>query len=148
MTHLTNITPDNIDQAIGIMLRPGQEKFVAPVVRSLADAFVHNTAWPRVIIDGGDVVGFVMGGFDPDNELDFFRCGIWRLNVAGQHQGRGYGRVAVQGIIDEARRRGEERLTVMWTPGEGSPQEFYLKVGFAPTGQEFHGQIVGEMFIN
>jgi diamine N-acetyltransferase len=34
---------------------------------------------------------------------------------------------------------------VLWVRGEGGPEEFYLKLGFRPTGQEFHGQIVGEL---
>ena len=148
MTELIPITPDNIDQAIRITLRPGQERFVAPVVNSLAEAFVHPVAWPRLVTDGGNVVGFVMGSFDPANELDFFRCGIWRLNIDGAQQGHGYGRFAVQGVIDEARRRGERRVTVLWVPGEEGPEDFYLKLGFSPTGQEFYGQVVGELFID
>jgi diamine N-acetyltransferase len=148
MTELTPITADNIDKAVGITLRPGQERFVAPVVQSLAEAYVHPVAWPRLVVDGGEAVGFVMGSFDPDNELDFFRCGIWRLNIDGDHQGRGYGRSAVQGVVDEARRRGERRVTVLWVPGDGGPEGFYLKLGFAPTGQEFYGQTVGELFID
>ena len=35
---------------------------------------------------GEQVVGFVMANFDPDNELEAFRCGIWRLNVAADAQ--------------------------------------------------------------
>jgi diamine N-acetyltransferase len=148
MTQLTTITADNIDQAVGITLRPGQEQFVAPVVQSLAEAYVHPAAWPRLVTNGDDAVGFVMGSFDPDNEIDFFRCGIWRLNISGEHQRRGYGRFAVQGVIDEARRRGEQRVTVLWIPGEDGPEDFYLKLGFTPTGQEFYGQTVGELFID
>jgi diamine N-acetyltransferase len=148
MTELVTITADNIGRAIAITLRPGQDQFVAPVVQSLAEAYVHRVAWPRLVTDGDEVVGFVMGPFDPDNELDFFRCGIWRLNVSSDHQRRGYGRFAVQGVIDEARRRGERRVTVLWIPGEGGPQDFYLGLGFNPTGQEFHGQTVGELFVD
>ncbi|MBI4933503.1 MAG: GNAT family N-acetyltransferase [Actinobacteria bacterium] len=148
MTQLTTITADNIDNAVGITLRPGQEQFVAPVVQSLAEAYVHPAAWPRLVTDGDDVVGFVMGSFDPDNEIDFFRCGIWRLNISGEHQGRGYGRFAVQGVIDEARRRGEQRVTVLWIPREDGPEDYYLNLGFTPTGPEFYGQTVGELFID
>jgi diamine N-acetyltransferase len=50
-------------------------------------------------------VGFVMGNFDPDNEISAFRAGIWRLNIVAGEQGRDYGRFAVEEIAAEARRR-------------------------------------------
>ncbi len=141
------ITPDNVADAMKLQVRPEQERFVAPVVMSLAEAYASlDTAWPRLIYDGDELVGFVMGGFDPDSELDFFRCGIWRLNVAAGHQRKGYGTFAVNAVVDEARRRGQRRVTVMWVPGEHGPEKFYLEFGFKPTGEEFHGQVVGEFY--
>ena len=47
-----------------------------------------------------------MGSFDPASQIDAFRAGIWRLNIAAGEQGRGYGRFAVDAIAAEARRRG------------------------------------------
>jgi len=44
---LAELNADNVDATIGLELRPGQGRFVAPVVRSLAEAYVHPTAWPR-----------------------------------------------------------------------------------------------------
>jgi diamine N-acetyltransferase len=142
---LAELTEDNIDAAIGLELRPGQERFVAPVVRSIAEAYVHPTAWPRVVVDGDQddqVVGFVMANFDPGNEQDEFRCGIWRLNVAAAAQGLGVGRFAVDAVAREARRRGQNRLTVLWEKGQDGPEGFYLKLGFVPTGELF-GEVVG-----
>src|SRR5690606_32804413 len=115
------------------------ERFVAPVVESIAQAYVTPTAWPRVIFDDDEVVGFVMGNFDPENELEAFRAGIWRLNVSADAQGRGVGRFAVDAIAAEARRRGVDRITVLWEPGEEGPEKFYRAVGFEPTGEELFG---------
>jgi diamine N-acetyltransferase len=143
---LAELTEDNIDAAIGLELRPGQERFVAPVVRSIAEAYVHPTAWPRVVLDDGRVVGFVMANFDPDNEQPAFRCGIWRLNVAGAAQGLGVGRFTVDAVAEEARRRGQTRLTVLWEKGPDGPEGFYLKLGFVPTGELF-GEVVGAKHI-
>jgi diamine N-acetyltransferase len=144
VTHLrlAELTADNIDAAIGLELRPGQERFVAPVVRSIAEAYVHPTAWPRVVFDGDQLAGFVMANFDPDNEQEAFRCGIWRLNVAAAAQGRGVGRFAVDAVAEEARRRGQARITVLWKRGPGGPEGFYLKLGFVATGELF-GDVVG-----
>jgi diamine N-acetyltransferase len=93
---LVELTPDNIRLACRIDVKPEQQKFVAPVVASIAEAYVHfGTAWPRLIMDDDRVVGFVLGNFDPDSEIDAFRAGIWRLNVAADEQGRGYGKYCI-----------------------------------------------------
>ena len=139
---VAELSPDNLRAAVTLALRPGQEKFVAPVVESIAEAYVNPTAWPRVVLDGDEVVGFVMANFDPDNELEDLRCGIWRLNVAGTAQGRGVGRFAVDTVAAEARRRGWSRITVLWEEGDGGPEEFYRKLGFVRTGELF-GETVG-----
>lgn len=145
---IETISPDNVIQACQLAVKPEQERYVTSVAISLAEAYANQqVAWPRVIYGGGNLVGFVMGGFDPDSDIDVFRCGIWRLNVAAEHQGRGYGRFGVQAVIDEARRRGERRVTVLWKPGEHSPEQFYLRLGFRPTGQVLEGQVAGELIL-
>jgi diamine N-acetyltransferase len=46
------------------------------------------------------------------------RSGLWRLNIAAEEQGRGYGRFAVTEVAEELRRRGTKTLHVTWHPGE------------------------------
>src|SRR5690554_6537373 len=98
---LVELTPDNLGAAVSITVSPEQTRFVAPVLNSIAEAYVNPTAWPRLILDGDDPVGFIMGNFDPDNELEPFRAGIWRLNVDAGAQGRGVGRFAVNAVAEE-----------------------------------------------
>lgn len=147
-SRLAKLTPDNVAAACRISVKPEQQKFVAPVVESIAEAYVHyDAAWPRLIMDDDRVVGFVMGGFNPDSEISAFRAGIWRLNIAAGEQGRGYGRFAVEAIAAEARRRGCQRITVLWIQGDGGPEGFYLRLGFTPTGEVLGGEIVGELML-
>lgn len=140
---LAPLTREVLPGLVELELKPGQERFVAPVLHSIAEAYVTPTAWPRVVLEGEEVLGFVMANFDPDNELVPFRCGIWRLNVADSAQGRGVGRFAVEQVAAEARRRGFEQMTVLWERGDGGPEEFYLRVGFEPTGEILFGEVVG-----
>ncbi|MEV7190633.1 GNAT family N-acetyltransferase [Streptomyces sp. NPDC093510] len=147
---LEEITPDNVEAAIQLKVRPDQEKFVSPVAKSLAEAYASpDVAWPRLIFDGEELVGFVMAflgvRFNPDAPGDRLRSGLWRLNVAAGHQGRGYGRFAVESVCEELRRRGDSVVTVTWTPGEGGPEGFYLGLGFRPTGEMSGDEVVGEM---
>ncbi|WP_042414070.1 GNAT family N-acetyltransferase [Streptacidiphilus anmyonensis] len=154
MTHvspwlrLEQVTAANVDAACALLVRPEQNGFVAPVVKSLAEAYVHGThAWPRLIFDRDQLVGFVMGSFDPSSPVEAFRCGIWRLNIAAEYQRRGYGRFAVAAICSEARSRGERRVSVLWLPGRDGPEYFYLNLGFRPTGEMIYGQVAAELLL-
>ncbi|MET7327471.1 GNAT family N-acetyltransferase [Nonomuraea sp. NPDC005650] len=143
---LVPVTPANIETAIAVKVRPEQEHFVSPVVKSLAEAYVHpNAAWPRLILDGGHPVGFLMAFFDLDwngKGVDF-RSGLWRLNVTADAQGRGVGRFAVESVAGEVRRRGGTQMYVTWEPGVGGPEGFYRKLGFQLTGEKSESQLVG-----
>ncbi|MER5753040.1 GNAT family N-acetyltransferase [Streptomyces sp. NPDC002088] len=144
---LEEITPANFDAATGLRVRPEQEYAVAPVMKSLAEAYVHpsGVAWPRLIVDGDRPVGFLMAFFDIDWRADgtLFRSGLWRLNIAAGEQGRGYGRFAVDSVTAEIRRRGGKELYVTWHRGPHGPEGFYLGLGFRTTGEESEGEVVG-----
>lgn len=132
--------------ALAVNVRPDQERFVAPVAKSLAEAYVQpQVAWPRLILDEDRPVGFLMAFLDIDwngKGLDF-RSGLWRLNVAAEAQGQGVGRFAVRAVAAEVRRRGGAQMYVTWEPGEGGPEDFYRKLGFQLTGEESGGEKVG-----
>ncbi|MEU6918274.1 GNAT family N-acetyltransferase [Streptomyces olindensis] len=143
---LEEITPANLDAALGIRVRPDQEHAVAPVVKSLAEAYVQpGVAWPRLIVDGDRPVGFLMAFLDIDwyEDGSVRRSGLWRLNIAAGEQGRGYGRFAVESVAEELRRRGTKEFYVSWHPGPDGPEGFYLGLGFRPNGETTEGETVG-----
>lgn len=145
---LEPIPPATIDAALGLRVHPHQERNVAPVSRSLAEAYAFGeAAWPRLIFDGDELVGFLMAFLDlPWNEEkdpSDRRSGLWRLNIAAAGQGKGYGRFAVEAVRDELRRRGERQLYVTWEPGADGPGAFYERLGFRTTGESSGGQVVG-----
>ncbi|HEY8590908.1 MAG TPA: GNAT family N-acetyltransferase [Naasia sp.] len=141
---LEELNAGNVVAANTLTLKPGQEQFVAPVSHSIAEAYVNpTTAWPRVVLEDGVVVGFIMGNFDPDADQEEFRSCIWRINVAADAQGHGVGTFAVQALAEEARSRGFDRLTVLWEPGEAGPEKFFLHVGFQPVRETQYGETLG-----
>ncbi|MFJ3794383.1 GNAT family N-acetyltransferase [Kitasatospora sp. NPDC090091] len=147
---LEPVTPATIDAALALKVRPDQERLVSPVVKSLAEAYVHgDSAWPRLIFDGDRLVGFVMAFFDitfyPDRPDDRPRSGLWRLNIAAEEQSGGYGRFAVEQVAAEIRRRGGRRVTVTYVPGDDGPAGFYARLGFRPTGELSGDQVVAEL---
>ena len=113
------VTHENVRAACTLKLRPDQEDLVAPVAWSLADAYtLPDIAWPRLIYDGDQVVGFTMAAFAREPWDRLFHSYLWRLNIGAEHQGKGYGRFAVEGVCAEALRRGQHRLTVCYHPGQ------------------------------
>ncbi|WP_438319479.1 GNAT family N-acetyltransferase (plasmid) [Streptomyces sp. HUAS TT3] len=145
---LEPVTAANFDAVCAVRVRPDQEHLVSPVVKSLAEAYVHGgVAWPRAVVDGDTVVGFVMAfldiAWDPERDPCDVRSGIWRLNIDAAHQAKGYGRFAVEAVAEELRRRGTSRAFVTWEPGPGTPEPFYRGLGFALTGETSGGQTVG-----
>ncbi|MFJ6126126.1 GNAT family N-acetyltransferase [Streptomyces griseoviridis] len=144
---LEEITPATLDAALAIRVRADQEHAVEPVAHSLAEAYVRpaGVAWPRLIIDDGRPVGFLMAFLDIDWRGDgtLFRSGLWRLNIDAREQGRGYGRFAVAAVADELRRRGTDEMYVTWHPGPEGPEGFYRALGFDRTDETSGGQPVG-----
>ncbi|KQW16839.1 MULTISPECIES: GNAT family N-acetyltransferase [Streptomyces] len=150
---LEEVTPGNFETATGIRVRPEQEFAVSPVMQSLAEAYVHpaGVAWPRLIVDGDRTVGFLMAFLDIDWRADggtVVRSGLWRLNIAADAQGQGYGRFAVESVADELRRRGTKELYVTWHEGDDGPAEFYLRLGFRRTGELSDGETVGVLSLD
>jgi diamine N-acetyltransferase len=131
---LREVTPVNVRVVclLSETLNPPRSYFVAPNAVSLAQALVTDKAWYRVIYAGEVPVGFLMLYDDPEEPAYF----LWRMMTAGPFQGRGYGKRAIELLADYVRTRpGAKELLVSYGQGEGSPEAFYRKVGFIPTGE-------------
>jgi len=143
---LEELSAKTIVAANGLMLRRGQEQFVTPPSYAIADSFLDpSTTWPRVVVDGETVVGFIRGNFDPEASQEEFRSCIWRVNVAATAQGTGVGRFAVEALAEEARGRGFERLYAIWEPGAEGPEKFFLATGFVIVGETQYGENIGAL---
>ena len=143
---LEELSAKTIVAANSLTLRRGQEQFVTPPSYAIADAALNpTTSWPRVVLEGDEVIGFIRGNFDPEAPEEQFRSCVWRVSVAGDAQGRGVGRFAVHALAEEARSRGFERLTAIWEPGDEGPEDFFLRVGFTIVGQTEYGENLGAL---
>ena len=80
------------------------------------------TPGARLVYDGDDLVGFMMAAFASGNPNPVYHSYLWRLNISGTRQGRGYGRFAVDGPGAEARRRGLPRVTVSFHAVDHGPE--------------------------
>ncbi len=144
--HLEPLSASTAVAANRLTLKPGQEQYATPVSHVETESTISpSAAWPRVVLDGDEVVGFIKGSFDEHETRPEFRCCIWQINVKASAQGHGVGRFAVHGLADEARSRGFERLTVIWEPGEQGPEAFFLHIGFTPVGETAFGETIGAL---
>ncbi|PZU40674.1 MAG: GNAT family N-acetyltransferase [Microbacterium sp.] len=143
---LVELSATTIVAVNNLSLKPGQEQFLAPVSYGIAATVADPaTTWQRVVVDGDEVVGFVSAGFDPDAPEEYFRSVLWRINVDADDQGRGVGRFAVEGLLEEARARGLDVVTVIYEAGEEGPEAFFRRVGFTPTGETEYGEVIAEI---
>lgn len=143
---LEELTAQTIVAARNLALKPGQEAFIAPETYVHAEQDLDPAgSWPRVIMNGDALVGYVMGTFDPDATEDFLKAALWRVHVEADAQGTGVGRFAVKALADEARRRGFTQITVVWGSGEAGPEKFFRAVGFEVVGETPYGENLGAL---
>lgn len=143
---LVELSASTIVAVNNLSLKPGQEQFLAPLSYGIAATVVNpQTTWQRVVLDGDQVVAFVSANFDPDEPEEHFRSVLWRINVDADDQGRGVGRFAVEGLVDEARNRSMDHVDVIYEAGEDGPEAFFRRVGFTPVGETEYGEVIAEI---
>lgn len=143
---IEELTAETISAANSLTLKPGQEAFLEPATYTSVEQQLDPAgSWPRVVRDGDQVVGYVMGTFDADAPEEWLRAAIWRINVAAEAQGSGVGRFAVEAFAEEARRRGFSRATVVWASGDAGPGAFFESVGFRVVGETPYGENLGAL---
>jgi diamine N-acetyltransferase len=134
---LREITQDSLRAVLDLSVAPEQEAFVATNARSIAEAHFEPRAWFRAVYADNAAVGFVMAYREPPTTF-----WIWRFMIDAAHQGKGYGRRALELLVDEARKDGVDEVKLSYVPGEHSPQAFYTRFGFVDTGEVEQGEIV------
>ena len=134
MIQFRAITEDNFDQIVQ-MKRPEGETFVAANVYSLAQAWLFRQAgdvYPFAIYEEDKLVGFMM----LDEDLEERCLVIWRILVAEENIGKGYGTEALRQVIHLARESGKYDFMILDCSREnGRAWHVYEKVGFYDTGE-------------
>lgn len=115
MLHLKPITKDNWIQAISIKVHEEQVNFVASNAVSLAQLnFLENFHAKGIYLEE-EMIGFTLFGIDEDDNEYW----IYRMMIDKKYQGKGFGKEAVQLIIDTIREIKEEHhqtITLSYEP--------------------------------
>lgn len=140
MIRLEKVTEKTFKAVLLLKTTSEQEKFVAPNVTSLAQAWLYyDVAIPLAILDNDTVVGFLMLDWDEDERT----VGIWRFMIAAEHQGKGYGRAALSEALRMIREAGKFDLVHLdIVPGNAVARDLYCSLGFRENGKIEEGEIV------
>ncbi len=147
MVTLRKITGENLWEIVALQVEEEQRTFVAPNMQSLAEAYVANSnggvAQPFGVYAGDAPVGFVMIGYGcgdwpdaPKVALDSY-C-LWRLMIDRQHQGKGYGKAAVEEALRYIRSFPLGQADHCWLsyePENAVARRLYRSFGFEETGE-------------
>jgi GNAT superfamily N-acetyltransferase len=149
---LHEVTDEVREELRSVRVGEGQERFVSSVEESLAEAELYPQAkpWFRAVYADGVAVGFVMISWDvePDPPELWGPWFLWKLLIDERHQGRGLGREVVLAIVDIVRHEGGDALITSYGEGPGGPGGFYRGLGFVPTGDVDHDEIVARLPIS
>ena len=114
---LREVTAESLRDVLNLGVAEHQKEFVASNARSFAEAHFSEHAWFRAIYAGDDPVGFAMVYDDPEAGEYF----LWRFMIDAEHQGRGYGRAALEQIVAHVRKRPKAtKFYTSYVPGEGA----------------------------
>jgi len=141
---LKPITAENWREAVKLKPRPDQEGFVAPNASSLLQGFYEPelNAKPYGIYAGDTMVGFIMsikGDFLAEHVIV-----VMRLMIAADHQGKKFGRAAMERFIAQCKADPKlSRIVLSYVPNNIRAKAFYASLGFVEKGirKEWGGEM-------
>ncbi len=139
------VEKDHLRRLFQLKITAGQKGLVAPNEITLAQAAYEKGAYVWGLWDGDVLVGLMAmihphesgemeEGEDPDAAY------LWRLMIGAEHQGKGYGRAALDHAVQQGRDWGLPRIALSVVQADNSALSLYEKAGFAATGRITDGE--------
>lgn len=145
---LRNIDKDNwrVVARLSDQLPEEQRRFVAHNAISMLDYhYDQDTLSQKAIYADDTPVGYTLYGVDLEDSSTWW---IIRLMIAPVHQGRGYGRSAMQQIIALLRTMPNCRaMRISFVPSNTGARRLYEQLGFRDTGKVEEGELVFQLDI-
>ncbi len=139
---LREVTRDNWRPLVLLSraLPQDQQRYVAHNAISMLDAHYSDGAYTQFGVYAGEQpVGYVLYGHDNDS-------GQWwiiRVMIAYGEQGKGYGRAAMQQVIERLRATpGCDAIYISFVPENQAARALYSSLGFVDTGEVEEGETV------
>lgn len=103
MIALKPVDESSYQAVLDLTVAEADKGFVAPNVRSLADAWLYRDngdVFPYAIWADEQVVGFAL--IDIDEDIQQYM--LWRFMIGQEFQGKGYGQAALEAVIQLAQK--------------------------------------------
>ena len=133
MLELRKIDRNNVWQVARLKVKRAQADYVASNIESILEAFATREAGgiaaPFALYDGVALVGFAISAGN--------YC-LWRLMIDERWQGRGYGKQAIEKVVEYVRTKpfGEaEYCWLSYDPDNQRLGKLFTSFGFAETGE-------------
>ncbi len=140
MMTFRKITEENFSSVLRLDAGDGGA-FVPPNAEWLAQAWLYyenHDVYPFAIYEGETLVGLM----ELDEDLETRTMFLWRVMIHKPHQGKGYGRAAVEKLIRLVRESGKyDALELGCKPENAAGMHLYRSLGFLPTGEVEHGEV-------
>ena len=142
VVELREVTRDTVRAVAILHVAPEQRGFVAPNAVSFGEAYFEPKAWFRAVVADDVLVGFMMVSVD-EEAPEYY---LWRFMIDQRYQGRGYGRAAIERLVDHVRTLpNATELLVSYVVAPGSPEPFYRGLGFEPTGEMDEDEVIARL---
>ncbi len=129
---LREVTADNWRAVVRIEPRGDQRRFVASVAYYLNLCHYGEVWQPVAFYEDGEPVGFAMWGYDAEEDSHW----IGGLVIDAKYQGKGYGRTAMEAILEHlARQPGYREAALSYEPENTVARRLYTSLGFVETGE-------------
>ncbi|HFI2446942.1 GNAT family N-acetyltransferase [Streptococcus suis] len=133
MIGLELVNKDNFDAVLQVKLAEADERKVASVEYSLAQAWLYREEghlFPYAVKSGQKVVGFVLLAIQEDKSYY-----VWRLLIDSHYQNRGYGKEVIRQVIGLAKENPScHTVTMNYVIGNHKMRYILEKFGFQSVG--------------
>ena len=151
MPELRAANRDNLGQLLKLKVREDQDNLVAPNSVTLAQsAYEQPGSYVYGIFEGDQAVGLVAlihpqvyPFLEPEDDPE--AAYLWRLMIAADQQGKGFGKFAIEECKRLAREWGLPKLASSVVQSDNSNMAFYESLGFQQTGAIVDDELVISM---
>jgi len=139
--HLTPVTAANWRDVAALEVTEAQRAFVSAPPYYLALCSYEREWQPLAVCLANRVIGFVMWVVDPEDG----GCWVGGFIIDKNFQRRGYGRRALQALMDlVAAEHGHRRFALSFAP-DNPAAPLYRSLGFQETGEMVGGELVARL---
>ena len=134
MLKLTEVTEENWLDVASLSVKEEQKSYLAPAIGILARGYVYRGCSARVLVIeyDGVIVGVALVREFTDEPLGY---DLQQFMIDQRYQGKGYGSLALERILDELRKEGRyDHVEVCVKKEDAAAIHLYEKHGFVDSG--------------